>query len=97
MIDFHTHILPGMDDGCKSVAERLWMLRQEQQQGVGTVVLTPHYYPWENSPEEFLARRSRAWENLRQQLPEDAPQLFLGAEVHYFEGSCGFPARICCC
>ena len=45
MIDFHTHILPGMDDGCKSVAESLWMLRQEQQQGVDTVVLTPHYYP----------------------------------------------------
>ena len=86
MIDFHTHILPGMDDGCKSVAESLWMLRQEQQQGVDTVVLTPHYYPWENSPEEFLARRSRAWEALKKQLPEDSPRLLLGAEVHYFEG-----------
>ena len=86
MIDFHTHILPGMDDGCKSVAESLWMLRQEQQQGVDTVVLTPHYYPWENSPEEFLVRRSRAWEALKKQLPEDSPRLLLGAEVHYFEG-----------
>ena len=40
MIDFHTHILPGMDDGSKSVEMSLAMLRMEAAQGVGAVALT---------------------------------------------------------
>ena len=37
MIDFHTHILPGMDDGATDAAESLEMLRLSYQQGVDTV------------------------------------------------------------
>lgn len=44
MIDFHTHILPGIDDGAKSLEESLSLLKMEQEQGVDTIVLTPHYF-----------------------------------------------------
>lgn len=39
MTDLHTHILPAMDDGAKSVEMSLEMLRMERDQGVDTVVL----------------------------------------------------------
>ena len=34
MIDFHTHILPGIDDGAKSLEESLSLLKMEQEQGI---------------------------------------------------------------
>lgn len=86
MIDFHTHILPGMDDGSKNVHESLQMLRMERQQGIKLAMLTPHYYSNQNSPEQFLRRRQRSWEALHASLEEGLPQLLLGAEVYYFEG-----------
>lgn len=86
MVDFHTHILPKIDDGSKNVEMSLELLRLEQQQGVDTIVLTPHFYASENSPETFLKQRWHAWEKLKAVLPENAPRLALGAEVQFFDG-----------
>ncbi len=91
MIDLHTHILPGIDDGSKSLAQSLEMLRLEKAQGVTEVVLTPHYYPGESNPQEFLRRRGEAWQLLESALTPDLPKLRLGAEVQYFEGICNVP------
>jgi protein-tyrosine phosphatase len=44
MIDIHSHILPGIDDGAKSLDEALEMLRIAIDQGVTTQVLTPHIH-----------------------------------------------------
>lgn len=85
MIDFHTHILPGIDDGSKGVRQSLEMLRMEQKMGIDTVFLTPHFYASQNSPGSFLNRREEAWQKLQMEMEEDLPQLFLGAEVQYFE------------
>ncbi len=85
MIDFHTHILPGIDDGSKDVRQSLEMLRMEQKMGIDTVFLTPHFYASQNSPETFLNRREEAWERLQENLEEGQPQLLLGAEVQYYE------------
>ena len=72
MIDVHTHILPGIDDGSKSVEMSLEMLRILASQGVTTVVATPHFYATRNNPESFYEDRQRAREQLGQ-LPEDLP------------------------
>lgn len=88
MIDFHTHILPGVDDGSKTVSESVSLLRLEKKQGIDTVFLTPHFYAEENSPAEFLRRREKAWSELQDYLWEELPQIHLGAEVQYFEGIC---------
>ncbi len=88
MIDIHTHILPGIDDGSKSSEESIQMLRTEARQGIDEVVLTPHFYADQNSISEFLERRERAWNRLEPHLTDALPQLRLGAEVQYFEGIC---------
>lgn len=88
MTDLHTHILPGMDDGARNAEESLALLRMEQEQGVNTVVLTPHLYRDRENPAHFLRRRERAMEELERALDglppqerENMPQLLLGAEV----------------
>ena len=43
MIDIHCHILPGVDDGAKSIEESLAMLRKASAAGIEVVVATPHY------------------------------------------------------
>lgn len=86
MIDFHSHILPGMDDGSKDLAESLALVQMLAEQGVETVVATPHFYANHESVDQFLARRQAAYELLPRHLPEGAPRILLGAEVRYYEG-----------
>lgn len=85
-VDFHSHILPGVDDGSRSVEESLEMLRAEARQGIGTVVATPHFYANHDTPERFLRRRAAAWEMLQTAMALEAglPEIILGAEVYYF-------------
>ena len=85
MIDLHSHILPGMDDGSKSVKMSREMLRRSACQGVAVIAATPHFYPMRSTPELFLQQRQEAVHRLGQ-LPEDVPQVILGAEVAYFDG-----------
>lgn len=42
MIDIHTHILPGVDDGSDSMATSIQMARMAAKCGVTTIVATPH-------------------------------------------------------
>lgn len=83
--DFHTHILPRVDDGSKSCAQSLEMLRQCREMGIRHVVLTPHFYADRDHPDRFLARREASLNALREAMAgEDLPELIAGAEVHYF-------------
>lgn len=88
LIDFHTHILPGIDDGSANVAQSVEMLRMLSRQGIGHVVATPHFYPQQDSPERFLKRRERSYQRLydKTSTQEGLPQIILGAEVYFFRG-----------
>ncbi|WP_289029409.1 CpsB/CapC family capsule biosynthesis tyrosine phosphatase [uncultured Paraglaciecola sp.] len=44
MIDLHSHILPGVDDGAQALDDSLTMLRMAVDSGVTTQVLTPHIH-----------------------------------------------------
>ena len=44
MIDWHCHILPNMDDGSRDVAESISLINMQREQGIGTIVATPHFY-----------------------------------------------------
>lgn len=85
MIDIHAHILPQMDDGSASVEMTDQMLRLSQQQGVTTLVATPHFYAKKDSPEHFLERRQAALDRIEYD-GKVMPRLLLGAEVAYFDG-----------
>lgn len=90
MLDFHTHILPGVDDGSRNVDESMQMLARMKEQGVSQVVATPHFYADDESVEAFLARRETAFQSLKDR-PEDSPEILLGAEVRYYEGISRMP------
>lgn len=92
LVDFHTHILPGIDDGSRSVEQSLAMLRREAELGVKQVIATPHFYADRRRAEEFMERRRLAEEALRAAMDttQDLPQLSVGAEVAFFEGISSF-------
>ena len=91
MIDWHCHILPQMDDGSRDVAESISLLQMQAEQGVRTVVATPHFYANDESVESFLARREEAYGNLKEALTNALPTVVLGAEVHYYRGISRMP------
>lgn len=86
LIDFHTHILPMMDDGSRSLGESLQMIYESVKQGVCCIVLTPHFYAKNDDPEHFIMKRQRSFALLKQHITTPFPVLIAGAEVEYFEG-----------
>lgn len=88
MTDFHSHILPGVDDGSQSVEMSIQMLRREAEQGITRVVATPHFYARHDDPQRFLRHRMEAEARLRSAMTSETglPALVMGAEVLYFPG-----------
>lgn len=86
--DFHSHILPGIDDGSSSLQMSVAMLRAMARQGITRVVATPHFYAHRDTPQAFLERRNRALQQLQQALEgeKDLPRIIPAAEVYYFAG-----------
>lgn len=83
-IDFHTHILPGIDDGADTIDTSLAMLDQLKNQHIDNVVLTPHYYSHHKPINVFTEERRKAYELLRAST-QNTPSLHLGAEVYFSE------------
>ncbi len=86
MIDWHSHVLPALDDGSHDVEESLALLRMLSEQGVKKVVATPHFYANDESVADFIARRQKSFEDLMKVYPENLPDILLGAEVRYYTG-----------
>lgn len=81
--DMHTHILPGVDDGAKTVDESLILINRLADLGITDICLTPHYYTHKESLKSFISRRNAAFERLCSSvdLRRDV-RLHLGAEVY---------------
>lgn len=79
MIDLHSHVLPGLDDGSDSLEESLEMLRVAAAAGTTDIAATPHAndtYSFDPSlVEQKLAQ-------LREAAGE-SPRLHYGCEMHY--------------
>ena len=43
MIDIHTHIIPNIDDGSRSVEETFKLINEAEEAGFTDIILTPHY------------------------------------------------------
>lgn len=80
MIDIHTHILPGLDDGAGNTVESLAMARIALEDGIHTIVATPHVLPgvFDNDKNKILS----ATAELNQVLKENniAVNILSGAE-----------------
>lgn len=87
MLDFHTHILPAIDDGSQTAEQSLKMLCMLKEQGVNKVLLTPHFYAYESDVESFIVKRNSSLKKLKK-IIEDRHidmDLYLGCEVLYFD------------
>lgn len=81
MVDTHSHILPGIDDGAATLEESLAMARRAVEDGIHTVAVSPHYQ---------YGTRTNAMDEIRQRVKDlqavldehgIALQLLPGAEV----------------
>lgn len=83
MIDIHSHILPGMDDGARSRDEALEMLRIAERDGIEKMVVTPHLFRGEFEGKDLEAC-AREIKSLKRHMKASGIhiELFGGAEVH---------------
>ena len=79
MIDLHSHLIPGVDDGSRSVEQSVKVLDSMARLGITDVCLTPHLKASraEAGPPQA---HNQAFDSLRQAAPS-APRLHRGAEV----------------
>ena len=85
LIDIHTHILPGVDDGSGSMEETIRMLRIAAEQNVRTIIATPHYAAnADNVPVDELYRIRDMVQQEAMKIHEDY-KILLGNELYYSE------------
>ena len=85
-IDFHAHVHPGADHGCRDTATARAQLELARDAGVDTVVTVSHYYPMRDSLGDYLLRRERAVSRLAELQAGDLPRLMYGTEVSLCHG-----------
>lgn len=56
-LDIHTHILPGVDDGSRDWTMTQHMMEMAYEQGVETIIATPHNYPGEKKQDNAYIRQ----------------------------------------
>lgn len=81
IIDIHTHILPGVDDGSKDIDESIKIIEYLYSKGITDIVLTSHYIPNTKYNYNQIAR-DRILTTLREKLNNDQIRLYLGNEVY---------------
>lgn len=86
VVDIHTHVLPGIDDGAEKMALSYRMLRRSYKQGVRKVIATPHYvaYHWRTKPQQIQELMEKLAARVRKAMPD--LELYRGQEIQYFEG-----------
>ncbi|MGD6849029.1 tyrosine-protein phosphatase [Rossellomorea aquimaris] len=69
MIDIHSHILPGVDDGARTMQDSVDMAKQAVSEGVHTIIATPHHMngKYENEKVNILHRVDELNDHLRQE------------------------------
>jgi len=82
VIDIHTHILPGIDDGARTVEESLMLLEMAASQGIEAVVATPHDLR-QRTYDDLMKRTEELQIKIREQLPDF--NLYTGQETFYHD------------
>lgn len=83
MIDFHTHILPNIDDGSKSIEETFNLIKEAKQAGFDKIIYTPHY---EVGFFETDVKERTVWLNaISKNLNDLGVKTYLGSEIFITE------------
>lgn len=81
-IDMHSHILPGMDDGSRSMGQTLRMLETAVSEGITTMIATPHNMPGKGCPPGSVVRRKV--DELRRTVEQEGIPLEIVAGTEYY-------------
>src|SRR5262245_16596291 len=86
MIDLHSHLLPGIDDGCRTIKESLACVRSLLNHGFTGTVCTPHV-GMTNFPENIPANIAKQVDMLQQRVRATRLeyQLWAGGELRIGE------------
>jgi len=85
LIDFHAHVLPGIDDGAVNLEESKQLLLSQKEQNIEVVVATPHYNH-ECTIEEFVKRRDLSLSHIHKKIKDKVPEIIPAAEVALYCG-----------
>jgi tyrosine-protein phosphatase YwqE len=81
-VDMHSHLIPGIDDGSKTMEESIQLIRVFKEMGYKKIITTPHvmsdYY--KNTPEIINA----GLENLREALKKQNIEMLIDAAAEYY-------------
>lgn len=81
-IDFHSHVLPGIDDGAKSLTDSHFLVGEMQKMGFSQIITTPHVMEnvWENTPQGVLSLHAET----RASLAHKYDQLVFNVGAEYY-------------
>ena len=85
MIDFHSHILPNIDDGARSIEETFNLIQEAKNVGFDAIISTSHYMEnyYETDTPEREVWINAIYENL--QAKNNNIKLYLGNEIYLSE------------
>lgn len=79
MIDIHSHILYGIDDGARTKEESIELLKKQKELGFTDIILTPHYI--ENTKYEASIKKKQ--ELIKELEKETDINIYIGNEVYF--------------
>ena len=82
MIDIHSHLMPNVDDGAKSVEEAIELIKEAKVEGITDIILTPHYII--DSYEQNIETLNHLKDKLQQMIKNENVDinLHIGMEVY---------------
>lgn len=82
-IDIHSHIIPNVDDGARSMEQSLRMLNMAYGEGIRSIIATPHV-TYRRDGDKCLPLKA-AFSELKERAEKELPELtlYLGSEVYY--------------
>lgn len=93
IIDFHAHILPRADHGCKDENVCLEQLKLAKKYGIDVIIATPHFYPNSEDVNSFIEKRDKCFKAYKAVAMEyckkngtTLPDVRIGAEVLIWRG-----------
>ena len=82
IVDVHSHLVPGVDDGVKSVEEAVEIIQFLSQRGIRRIITTPHIYPdvYPNTENQLI----KAFEQVRSRIDSLGLDVEIELAAEYF-------------